>query len=318
MILVVQTNTAASDSLGLCIFGRSVTEPNIEFIVNAINAACGTSLTADFFSALGREALRLGRSSIAGPASPRRTTSCRSSSTPRRCRRPTTWPASTAPTSTGCTSACPRRTLRPAPAGLWPSRTVGGNDEAVRPRAVARRESLARLDRGRAARPGGGLPLASGDHAAESAISCGDPHSSSRTRSRSTWSRSSAPWRGLMTEGLDRHDAVHAIGWVLIEEFVDARRATPTPGRSRQALPAPAGDAHLALQRAARAVLTGVPHDVVVVLAALASGMQDGLRDNLVAVYPRGSLATGDFITPEAGGAEVGAPARWRAWSPGC
>jgi aldehyde:ferredoxin oxidoreductase len=57
--LVAQTNTAASDSLGLCIFGRSVTEPNIEFIVNAINAACGTSLTKDFFSALGRETLRL-------------------------------------------------------------------------------------------------------------------------------------------------------------------------------------------------------------------------------------------------------------------
>jgi aldehyde:ferredoxin oxidoreductase len=57
--LIVQTNTAASDSLGLCIFGRSVTEPNIEFIVNTINAACGTSLTKDFFPALGREALRL-------------------------------------------------------------------------------------------------------------------------------------------------------------------------------------------------------------------------------------------------------------------
>jgi aldehyde:ferredoxin oxidoreductase len=57
--LVAQTNTAASDSLGLCIFGRSVTEPNIEFIVNAINAACGTSLTKDFFPALGRETLRL-------------------------------------------------------------------------------------------------------------------------------------------------------------------------------------------------------------------------------------------------------------------
>jgi aldehyde:ferredoxin oxidoreductase len=59
--LVAQTNTAATDSLGLCIFGRSVTEPNIEFIVNAINAACGTNLTADFFPALGREALRLER-----------------------------------------------------------------------------------------------------------------------------------------------------------------------------------------------------------------------------------------------------------------
>jgi aldehyde:ferredoxin oxidoreductase len=59
--LVAQTNTAATDSLGLCIFGRSVTEPNIEFIVNALNAACGTSLTKDFFAALGRETLRLER-----------------------------------------------------------------------------------------------------------------------------------------------------------------------------------------------------------------------------------------------------------------
>jgi aldehyde:ferredoxin oxidoreductase len=59
--LVVQTNIAATDSLGLCIFGRSVTEPNVQFIVDAINAAHGTSLTADFFPALGRETLRLER-----------------------------------------------------------------------------------------------------------------------------------------------------------------------------------------------------------------------------------------------------------------
>jgi aldehyde:ferredoxin oxidoreductase len=59
--LVVQTNTAATDSLGLCIFGRSVTEPNIEFVVNAINAAVGTSLTKEWFAALGRETLRLER-----------------------------------------------------------------------------------------------------------------------------------------------------------------------------------------------------------------------------------------------------------------
>jgi aldehyde:ferredoxin oxidoreductase len=59
--LIAQTSCAATDSLGLCIFGRSVTEPNVEFIVNAINAACGTSLTTDFFMSLGREALRLER-----------------------------------------------------------------------------------------------------------------------------------------------------------------------------------------------------------------------------------------------------------------
>jgi len=59
--LVVQTNIAATDSLGLCIFGRSVTEPNVQFIVDAINAAHGTALTTDFFPALGRETLRLER-----------------------------------------------------------------------------------------------------------------------------------------------------------------------------------------------------------------------------------------------------------------
>jgi len=36
----------------------SVTNPNTEFIANAANAAHGTSLTKDFFEALGRETLR--------------------------------------------------------------------------------------------------------------------------------------------------------------------------------------------------------------------------------------------------------------------
>jgi aldehyde:ferredoxin oxidoreductase len=57
--LTAQTNCAATDSLGLCIFGRSVTEPNTEFIANALNAACGTTYTKDFFAELGRETLRL-------------------------------------------------------------------------------------------------------------------------------------------------------------------------------------------------------------------------------------------------------------------
>ncbi|MBI2207210.1 MAG: aldehyde ferredoxin oxidoreductase [Candidatus Rokubacteria bacterium] len=57
--LVAQTNCAATDSLGLCIFGRSVTEPNVPFIVDALNAACGTTLTPEFFAWLGRETLRL-------------------------------------------------------------------------------------------------------------------------------------------------------------------------------------------------------------------------------------------------------------------
>jgi aldehyde:ferredoxin oxidoreductase len=57
--LAHQARVAANDSLGFCIFGMSVTNPNTEFIANAINAACGTSLGKDFFEALGRETLRL-------------------------------------------------------------------------------------------------------------------------------------------------------------------------------------------------------------------------------------------------------------------
>jgi aldehyde:ferredoxin oxidoreductase len=57
--LVVQTNVAATDSLGLCLFGRSVTEVNIAFIIDAINSACGTSLTPEFWTQLGHETLRL-------------------------------------------------------------------------------------------------------------------------------------------------------------------------------------------------------------------------------------------------------------------
>ena len=57
--LVVQTNVAATDSLGLCVFGRSVTEPNVAFIIDAINSAVGTSLTPEFWTKLGHETLRL-------------------------------------------------------------------------------------------------------------------------------------------------------------------------------------------------------------------------------------------------------------------
>jgi aldehyde:ferredoxin oxidoreductase len=57
--LAHQARVAANDSLGLCIFGMGVTNPNTEFLANAINAAHGTSLTKDFFEPLGREALRL-------------------------------------------------------------------------------------------------------------------------------------------------------------------------------------------------------------------------------------------------------------------
>src|SRR4030095_11392581 len=57
--LAHQARVAANDSLGLCIFGMSVTNPNTEFITTAINDAHGTHLTKEFFEALGRDTLRL-------------------------------------------------------------------------------------------------------------------------------------------------------------------------------------------------------------------------------------------------------------------
>ncbi len=54
-----QIFSAATDSLGLCIFGRSVTNVETEFIANAINDALGTQLSGDFFFELGRETLKL-------------------------------------------------------------------------------------------------------------------------------------------------------------------------------------------------------------------------------------------------------------------
>lgn len=59
--LLHQTRVAANDSLGLCIFGMTVTNFNQDFMVDAINAAHGTQLTKAFFEALGRETLRLER-----------------------------------------------------------------------------------------------------------------------------------------------------------------------------------------------------------------------------------------------------------------
>jgi aldehyde:ferredoxin oxidoreductase len=57
--LLQQTRVAANDSLGFCIFGGGVTNTHLDFLTNALNAAHGTSLTPDFFEALGRETLRL-------------------------------------------------------------------------------------------------------------------------------------------------------------------------------------------------------------------------------------------------------------------
>lgn len=55
--LDIQTSVAAADSLGLCIFGRSVTSVSTELIVTALNDAHGTNLDQSFMQTLGREAL---------------------------------------------------------------------------------------------------------------------------------------------------------------------------------------------------------------------------------------------------------------------
>ncbi len=54
-----QVSSAAADSLGLCVFGRTVTDTNAELIVNALNDACGTDLKPEFVTELGAETLRL-------------------------------------------------------------------------------------------------------------------------------------------------------------------------------------------------------------------------------------------------------------------
>ncbi len=59
--LGAQVAAAAADSLGLCIFGRAVTDTNADLIVSAINDALGTDLDETFYQTLGRETLRLER-----------------------------------------------------------------------------------------------------------------------------------------------------------------------------------------------------------------------------------------------------------------
>ena len=57
--LGIQASCAAADSLGLCIFGRSVTNVSAELIVTALNDAHGTKLDTSFLQTLGMEALRM-------------------------------------------------------------------------------------------------------------------------------------------------------------------------------------------------------------------------------------------------------------------
>ena len=57
--LGIQIACAAADSLGLCIFGRSVTSVSSELMVTALNDAAGTSVDTSFMKTLGLEALKM-------------------------------------------------------------------------------------------------------------------------------------------------------------------------------------------------------------------------------------------------------------------
>ncbi|MDP6565954.1 MAG: aldehyde ferredoxin oxidoreductase C-terminal domain-containing protein [Alphaproteobacteria bacterium] len=56
--LDIQEDCAAADSLGLCLFGRSVTNTNQGLVVEALNNAHGTNFDSSFYKELGREALQ--------------------------------------------------------------------------------------------------------------------------------------------------------------------------------------------------------------------------------------------------------------------
>lgn len=55
----VQINSAVADSFGLCVFGRSVTDTNLQLIADAFNGAYGTEIEPGYFEKIARETLRL-------------------------------------------------------------------------------------------------------------------------------------------------------------------------------------------------------------------------------------------------------------------
>ncbi|NQU61849.1 MAG: aldehyde ferredoxin oxidoreductase [Rhodospirillales bacterium] len=55
----VQVNSAAADSLGLCVFGRTVTNPGHKMLIQALKDAHGADLDANFINDLGLETLKL-------------------------------------------------------------------------------------------------------------------------------------------------------------------------------------------------------------------------------------------------------------------
>ncbi len=54
----MQVNSALADSLGLCVFGRSVTDENLELISNALNDAHGTDITPEALIKIGIDTLK--------------------------------------------------------------------------------------------------------------------------------------------------------------------------------------------------------------------------------------------------------------------
>lgn len=59
--LASQINSAVADSLGLCVFGRSVTDANLELIAGAINDCHGGRIEPSFFRNIGRDTLLMER-----------------------------------------------------------------------------------------------------------------------------------------------------------------------------------------------------------------------------------------------------------------
>ncbi len=57
----VQVNCAVADSLGLCVFGRSVTDTNLKLIADAINGGFDANVEPAYFEKIGRETLILER-----------------------------------------------------------------------------------------------------------------------------------------------------------------------------------------------------------------------------------------------------------------
>jgi len=55
----MQVNSALADSFGLCVFGRTVTDPNRQMIAQAINDAFDAGVDAQWLIDIGRETLRL-------------------------------------------------------------------------------------------------------------------------------------------------------------------------------------------------------------------------------------------------------------------